>query len=120
MPAELFAAPHRHARERPAVRQREAAHLEDSPDAEHARAHAAGAATNPNSSTLRLDAMPASASCASIVPSRPRVWRSGSAATNQPTPRREPTSPSSREHVERLADRDPAGVVRCAEIGLAR
>ena len=48
------------------------------------------------------------------MPRRPSVWRSGSAATNQPKPCRESTSPSSRSTLERLADRDPAGVVRCA------
>ena len=55
-----------------------------------------------------------------MVPSRPRDWRSGSAATNHPNPCRESTSPSSRSDLERLADRDPARAVGSAELGLAR
>ena len=83
----------------------------------------AGAATKPKSRTRRSEAMPASASCASIVPSRPSDWRSGSADTNQPRPWRESIRPSSwssssaRRTVTRLAAKVSAS---CASLGRSR
>ena len=55
-----------------------------------------GAFTNRKSRTRRSRLTPSAASWLSMVPSRPSVWRSGSAATNHPKPWRESTRPSSR------------------------
>ena len=66
-------------------------------DAEHLAAPAAGRGTKPKSRIRRSERHArARPSWASMVPSRPSDWRSGSAATNQPKPWRASTRPSSR------------------------
>ena len=83
----------------------------------HARG---GAATKPKSRIRRSATMPALGELRLDRAEPAEVWRSGSAATNQPKPCRESTRPSSRSSSSARADRDPAGVVRCGELGLAR
>ena len=65
-------------------------------DAEHLAHVRGGASRSAKSRIRRSDAMPDAGELASIVPSRPSVWRSGSPATNQPKPCRASTRPSSR------------------------
>ena len=90
-------APHGDAGERLAVGQVEPPHLEHASRRRAPAAPAGGAATKPKSRTCGARTRcPASASWASMVPSRPSDWRSGSAATNQPKPWRASTQPSSR------------------------
>ena len=94
--AEVLGAPHRDPGEGLAVGQVEAAHLEHRRRRRAPGGPAAAPATKPKSRMRRSDRTPDSASCASIVPSRPSDWRSGSTAANQPKPWRASTSPSSR------------------------
>ena len=80
----------------------------------------AGAVTKPKSRTRRSDAMPASASCASIVPSRPErlAQRIGGDEPAEPLARVD--QPFLVELLERAANRDAARGEGLRELGLAR
>ena len=102
-----------------AVGEVEPAHPQHAVDAEH-RAHAGGRGHEPEVEDPPLGARcPTPASCASIVPSRPSDWRSGSAADEPAEPLARVDEPLVAQHLERLADRDPAGAVRSGQLGLA-